>query len=758
MFDLDDENATRVKRKHDPFESEGGADGDEPEAERHELDSPENETLHRRLIGMYRQELDRQYTNRREMAIDQDYYDSIQWDEDDAQVLRERGQAPLVMNVIAQSINWIIGSEKRGRVDFKILPRGKEDAKPAERKTNLLKYLSDVNRTPFHRSRAFEDAAKCGIGWIEDGVQDDDEGEPVYSRYENWRNILWDSASTEMDLSDARYMTRTKVTDLDVAVALFPDRKFLLERASLESGTYGSIGDLTDSDEAMNSLEEHVEGAELGAMSEDDYGRRRVRLIEMWYRKPERVKKVVQGQFAGEIYDENNPGHAEAVQRGDAFVAERLDMRMHVAVMTTTGLLTNEVSPYRHGRFPFTPIWAYRRGRDGMPYGVIRGLRDLQVDINKRASKALYILSTNKIVMDDGAVEDVEELRQEAARPDAIIVKRANKELVLNVDRGLEQAHLDIMGRDISMIQQVSGVTDELLGRETNAQSGKAVEARQGQGMMSTATLFDNMRLATQLQGEIQLSLVEQFFNEQKTFRITNQRGNADFVDINDGLPENDIVRSKADFVISEDEWRATMRQAATEQLTEMISRMPPEVAIVMLDLVVESMDVPNREEIVKRIRNINGQRDPDATELTPEEQQRMADQAEQAAMQKAMLEADLREKLAKAGKTEAEAAKTAAELAGTNIDTQKTGLEAAKEALAKPEIARIADKLLREAGFVSQTEREAALAQAQREQDAMEQQQAAAAQPPQQPPGAAEQSAPPSQGQPAGPQRGLMA
>ena len=33
-------------------------------------------------MGFYRQELDRQAQNRYEMAIDEDYYDNIQWDEE----------------------------------------------------------------------------------------------------------------------------------------------------------------------------------------------------------------------------------------------------------------------------------------------------------------------------------------------------------------------------------------------------------------------------------------------------------------------------------------------------------------------------------------------------------------------------------------------------------------------------------------------------------------------------------------------------
>jgi len=68
---------------------------------------------------------------------------------------------------------------------------------------------------------------------MESGVQDEDDGEPVYNRYESWRNILWDSACTEKDLTDCRYIFRVKWVDLDVAEAMFPDRAGIL-RAVLQ--------------------------------------------------------------------------------------------------------------------------------------------------------------------------------------------------------------------------------------------------------------------------------------------------------------------------------------------------------------------------------------------------------------------------------------------------------------------------------------------------------------------------------------------
>lgn len=720
-FDLQDES-TRVDKRATPIDrlNEFDTPGAEGEQTGSVLDNEVHYGLHRRLLGHYQRELDRQQDNRIEQAQDEDYYDNIQWTEEEAQILRDRGQAPLTYNVISQTINWIIGSEKRGRIDFKVLPRGKEDAKPAEKKTNLLKYLSDVNRTQFHRSRAFEDATKVGIGWLEDAVTDDDEGEPIYSRYESWRNILWDSASTELDLSDCRYVTRTKWLDLDLCTALFPDRVALLDRSAMTGDRLGY--DNANGDEVMDYAEDQRDSLARGVV-DIDVKRERVRVIEVWFRKPEKVKKILAGSFRGQAFDPEHPGHAGVPPQA---IGERLQMRMYVALMTTEGLLYVGPSPYHHNRFPFTPIWAYRRGRDGLPYGVIRGLKDIQSDINKRASKALFILSSNKVIADEDAVEDWEETLEEISRPDGVIrLKPGNKRFEISADRELAPAHLDLMARSIGMIQSVSGVTDELMGKSTNATSGRAVEARQQQGMMSTSKLFDNLRLAAQIQGEKQLSLIEQYMTEEKQFRITNSRGNADYVSVNTGLPEDDITRTKADFVIGEEEWRATMRQAQADQLMEMLTHMPPQVALVLLDLAVEAMDIPGREEMVKRIRQVSGMRDPDATELTPEEQAAQQAAAAQQQLQQRAMMAEIATKESTAAKNMASAQKTQAEIAGTQVTTQLTAVEAAQLAMTAPAILPVADGILAEAGFRSaqdQAAQQALEAQAAQQQPPMRQ------------------------------------
>ena len=201
----------------------------------HPLETDGSRAILRQLLQWYYFEKERQAANRLEMAMDCDFYDNLQWDAQDAAILRDRGQMPLVYNEVAPMVDWLIGTERRSRVDWKVLPRTEDDVQAADVKTKLLKYVSDINRVGFLRSRAFADAIKAGVGWMDDGARDDPTQDALYSRYEDWRHVLWDSSSDELDLSDARYLFRWRWVDEDVARLMFPDRVEVIAQAIEEA-------------------------------------------------------------------------------------------------------------------------------------------------------------------------------------------------------------------------------------------------------------------------------------------------------------------------------------------------------------------------------------------------------------------------------------------------------------------------------------------------------------------------------------------
>lgn len=676
---------------------QGSADVALAGAQASPLDSPQARQTHRQLLEWYYLEREKQAMNRLEMALDADFYDNLQWDPQDAADLRSRGQMPLVFNEVAPMVDWLIGTERRTRVDWKVLPRTEDDVQNADTKTKVLKYISDVNRVSFARSRSFSDAAKVGVGWVDDGARDDPTADILYSKYQDWRNVLWDSASYELDLSDARYLFRWRWVDVDVACAMFPARSAQILRSMEEGGFNSETGE--DDDTWVSSTESDL-GGRSGRLTAQGIGlmvdakRRRVRLIEAQYRMPARVTLIADGPLRGLALMSHDRVLNDLVAATRPTLMDKIMMRTHIAVMTEADLLEMGPSPYRHNRFSLTPIWAYRRSRDRLPYGAIRRVRDIQQDLNKRASKALWLVNTNQVIVDAGAVEDLEVLREEASMPDGLLVKKAGAELKIQRDTDAAAGQIQMMTLDANSIQRSAGVADENLGRQTNAVSGEAIKARQLQGSVVTTELFDNLRLAVQVQGEKQLSLAEQFYTEEKVIRLTGARGALEWVRINqpelqaDGSVRfiNDMTASQADFIVSEADYAGTLRQVMFDSLVQLSQRLEPQVALRLLTMAFEFSDLPNKDEIADMIRSITGERDP-RKELTPEEAQQQAEQMQQQAealqIQRQMALTTLDEASAKVREINARAAKLEAEaqaaLAGpAGAEGQSAEMEAA--------------------------------------------------------------------------------
>jgi len=642
----------------------------------HFLDKdPQTQKYFRMIRSWHNYERTKQAANREERMKDHDVRDGDQWDEDDKEEVEARGQKASVFNLVKGTCDWITGTEKRTKVDYAVLPRRKEEAKEAESKTKMFKYTSDVSKLTFARSAAFADGVISGLGWIDTGIRSDESDDPIYVRYEDWRNVWYDSHAKERDLSDGRYQFRTKAVDLDVAVAMFPDRA----DAIMASFHQNELSDDEYAETGINPEEDAI--ADQGDALDAGVKRDRVKLISCEYRVPAKVK-IIRGKELGSIngsfYDEKNEGMAGLVESGHASLYDAIKMVMWKMIFVGNFVLQNRKRVYNHNHFSLVPFWGFRKKRDNSPYGAVRNMRDPQDDLNKRRSKALYILSTKQVIHEEDTIEDVDDFAEEIARPDGIAeVKKgalSGNKIQINEERGLAIEHVRLMEQDQQFIEATGGVTDENKGQETNATSGKAILARQEQGHVTTADLFDNYRYAFKTLGEIVLSLMEQFYSEEKTIRITGNDGQPEYVEINkpgqDGEKINDITSTQADFIIDAQEYNATVQLSMAERLGDMISKLPQEVSVYLVDLwiaMAPGLPEKEREVALERIRGKLNLTDPDEDPDDPKVKARKEAQAAEMEKQKAiedrlialemaLKEAEIKEKEAEAEKDFADA------------------------------------------------------------------------------------------------------
>jgi hypothetical protein len=164
----------------------------------------------------------------------------------------------------------------------------------------------------------------------------------------------------------------------------------------------------------------------------------------------------------------------------------------------------------------------------------------------------------------------------------------------------------------------------------------------------------------------------------------------------------NDLTAQQADFTVSEQDYRESYARAALEQMMELLGQIAtyaPQVVMSVLDLVVDSAEIKNKDEWVSRIRKLNGQRDP-TKQVTEEEQQKAFADAQKQALtdQMAMKQMHLQLK-----KLEGEIGKMDSDAILKRVQGMMSALQAAQQVAITPAIAPVADEIMRGAGFEDQ-------------------------------------------------------
>jgi hypothetical protein len=693
----------------------------DPEGRKNELEKPEWQDRLRKLIQWRRQARVYQADNRMEMAIDEDYYDSIQYEPEDLHIFEERNQAPLIYNIVKSTINWILGTELKLRVDYRILPRTKAGAIEAKTKTKVFKYVEDTSQAIYARTRAFEECIKAGLGWLEVGVRSNNEEAPLFIRSERWRNMWFDHLGLEPNGADWRYEFREKWIDLDIAQAMFPERKDDLK--VLAEGVNSLYPYLPDDVVVTDNASEFDLESDLDSLfgGPFDGARERVKLIECWYRMPAQVQllkmrdeQTPYGALDGTIYRKGQPDHDYLVKGNYFSTFDAMVLTVRCAIWGGATYLQDILTPYNHNRFPFIPLFCYRRKRDNMPYGVIRDLRDPQSSFNKQKSRTIFILASNQMMYEKGAFDNPEKAHDEMQRPDGMIEYNKGAKVEPVKQLPLAEAHIKMAQADQEFIENTAaGITRENLGKTEKDLSGKAIGKLQEQGAVVQGVFFDNYYFAFQCMGEILGVDIEQFFDKEQEILVTGDQSKDEFVKINEMTEEgelrNSITREKARFIVAKQDYRESIRMAMAQafgDLVQNLSKTMPEVALALLDIAVEYMGdvLPNSDEAIARIRKINKQHAPE-DEMTPEEKDQLAkakeqDQAQQQALeqiQQAMAQAKVAIEQSKATKQEAETMKAHVEAQMKKLEGFLKAMEVAGVISASPQIVAAADKLVKE-------------------------------------------------------------
>lgn len=438
---------------------------------------------------------------------------SDQWSDEDKAILAEKGLPMLSINHIFKNINLITGYQRQNRGEMKVYPIEGSDERTAEVLNQVIKWILVNRNVNFTISDGFKDAIIGGIAWLHPyRVFEDDPicGDIVVKKISPF-NILPDPHFTERDLSDCDYIIRHQRVSKQKLQRLYPKIKEMIKKTNGGSVKQDGI------------IEDVVVPSDQGNM---------LNVVEYWYRVYEDVTMIV---------NTLNPADTEKWDgsRGDLdeflSLPENKDLSpikmskpvIKLAVVIEDKILAyDDYSPYGGSEYPFIPIFCFYESSYSdwvlKLHGLVRPLKDLQREKNKRRSQIMQAINTmphSGWIGDKGAVDDKAELARQAGAG-RIILKNPGKEL-----RQIESPQVPValiqMETQFDNDIQIVGNNPDLLGQMSEKGApGITIQLRQKQGLTSVQEVFDSLSDCQKTLGRRFVEMIVKNFSTNKIKRI----------------------------------------------------------------------------------------------------------------------------------------------------------------------------------------------------------------------------------------------
>ena len=527
------------------------------------------------------------------------YYDSDQITPEERNALTKRKQAPVVINRVKPKMDALMGMEKSAKTTAKAFPRTPKHEKGADAATEAIRFVLQDNAFDQTRSACWENIlieGTCGAEIIVKPKGDDDY--KIIINHLMWDRLIWDPHSRRKDFSDARYLGQVVWMDYDEAVDLYPNAKDVLESMQTGSSVY------EDQPKWMDNT------------------RRRVKIVEMYYRRANGEMWYACFTYGGYCVEPKKSPYID--EEG------------------------NTEWPYEFAS-PFVT-------REGGRYGAVMQLLDVQDEINKRRSKALHLMSVRQVRLERGAVDDVNQTRQELAKPDGVIETTPGMEFEVLKTGDMATAQFQLLTEAKMEIDNV-GANAATMGKDKSVQSGVALRERQMAGQTEIGPMFDVLRYWQYRMFRKVWNRIRQYWKSEKWIRVTDDETNLRWVGLNkpvtaaqlmmeraqeQGMPpeqmaqfqqqvmqdptmkrivrtDNDIADLDVDIIVSEVPDVLTAQIEDFQTLGEMVKsgfQMPPLA-------VIEASPLSNKDKIIKMMK--------ESPQIPPEIQKQMQQLQEQA-------------------------------------------------------------------------------------------------------------------------------
>lgn len=581
-----------------------------------------------------------------------DYYDGNQLTAEVLENLDQMGFSSLMTNLIKPAIDTVLGIEAKSRQDFRMVADDDEHQEVAEALSAQLAEAERESRADRACSEAYASMVKSGLGWVHVTRN----GDPFAYKYRvehvHRREMFWDWASREQDLSDARYVIRQKWYPTDQVTAALPEHQLLIN-ASASGWQPDWMQRARENTTLMNAFEQESR-ISVSAWDWRNIDSRRVALQECWYSSFVRGLVLDLGDTVVE-FDKNNPLHMAAIATGLVKPQPSVYRKLRSSMWFGPHLL-QDVDPGQN-KMPYVPFFGFREDLTGVPYGLIRSMIPLQDEVNARRRKLMWLLSSKRVEMDSDALDhrynSHADLIDEISRPDSVLIlnpSRTNANAIkVESDLALSQQQFEILQEAKEGIQAAAGIFNSIMGKTDGAKSGVAVNSLVEQSSNTLGELNDNFKFARQLVGSrlVDLIRVDLKGKQVKVMVGPNEAKrktiflNTPKVDAITGVQylENSVEKARVKVALEDVPSTPAYRQQQVMMIGEVMKSLPPQLQATLVPFYMEATDLPKRHEMSALIRKQLGLAGEDGEPVDPmvaqlQQQLQMTQQQSEQAMQ----------------------------------------------------------------------------------------------------------------------------
>lgn len=494
-------------------------------------------------------------------------------------------------NKIKRIVNMVSGNQRKNRKQTIVVPVENGDQETADQFSKVIAQIHNREYVLETISDAFQDSLVSGLSFLH--IWNDFRGDPISGDIKvskcDYNSFVLDPYFRNTDLSDCNFIWKRSYLTKRELISLCP---FATEEIA---GMYGE--DLRDG--KFQFMPETYQYAMKNLLTYDEF-----------YYRDYREQLVLVDKQTGESQEWKGQDDEKLKMFLNTYptvsMVKQTIPTVKLAIVGQGKVLYDGPNPLGIDVYPFVPVITYYTPQ--VPYfpyrlqGMVRGLRDAQYLYSRRKVIELDILesqiNSGWIYKEDALVNPADVFNLSGQGKGLCLKESAQMTDVQQIQSpAIPQTTIQLSEILSKEMNEISGVSEELLGVPTNDVAGLLAMVRQNASLVTLQNLFDQLDRSQRQLGKLMIDVIQANYSPGKIKKILGgQEPSQQFYNKAFGIYNAHVEEA----VLTQTQKQLQFAQLV--QLKEMGVAVPD-------DVLLDSCVIQNKQELIKAIQQTQQQK-----------------------------------------------------------------------------------------------------------------------------------------------------